>query len=163
MTTINTHAIAHLTSIANQHNHTPAKPIGQFDETDGYLMIRAIYAPEVTHDHGEYRTDNVRYAMAATIAEHDLHREMYRAEAEYARRLGDTEMQDVCARLASKETAAIDAIQRVAKMAGLTNYPTGKVQAAMIAARQEGEANWAYVGMKWWEEQERTTVADLLN
>ena len=163
MTTINTHAIAHLTSLANQHNHTPTKPIDQFDETDSYRMIRAIYAPEDTHDHGEYRTNNVRHAMAATIAEHDLHREMYRAEAELARRLGDTEMQDVCARLAGKETAAIDAIQRVATMAGLTSYPIGKIQAAMIMARQEGEANWAYVGMTRWEEQERTTVADLIN
>lgn len=161
--TISTHAFAYLTSLANKHHHTPAKPIDQFNDTDGYAMIRDIYAPEITHTHGEYTTNNINHAMAAAIAEHDLHRDMYRAESNLAHRLGDTEMQDICARLASKETAAIDAIQRVATMAGLTDYPLHNIQAAMIGARREGESNWAYVGMTRWEQQQRDIVADLLD
>lgn len=161
--TINTHAIAYLTSLANKHHHTPAKPIEQFNETNGYDMIRDIYAPEITHTPGEYTTNNIRHAMAAATAEHDLRWDMYRAEASLARRLGDTEKRDISARLAHAEADAIDAIHRVARMAGLTTYPTNGIQAAMIEARREGESNWAYVGMTRWEQQQRNIVADLLN
>lgn len=163
MTTINTRAIAYLTSLANQHNHTPDKPISRFTALDGYRMISDIHTPGKTHTPGEYRTDNIRHALAYAIAKHELRWNMYRDEAGLARRLGDTETREISAHNAEGETIAMDAIRNAMETAGVTNPPIGKIQAAMIAARTEGESNWAYVGMTWWEEQERTTVADLIN